>query len=262
MCSIAHDASNHLGSYHWSTIQWYFQRVPVIEITRLTATRDSSPTADFDGFGRLVMDELSNDVAPTVFQTFAVRCADGDDDERNEDHRNAHAKAIVQIANVAQRTCKTRVRRDEPQLGAVIYFESIALWQRFVSRLPALRHPFTNPAGNYVFVLTNATAVRPDDGDYDEDDRFCSTVANVLEQLFHKHHILNAIFVSNGGADIAHYDPFYRADDGGSIDPAMPVDMVWGAVKWSRLATVDFRCAGILGVANDFRQYPIRAALF
>lgn len=185
---------------------------------------------------------------------------------------NPQPPPILQIEDFQARVLRKRYRRDEPRLGAVVHFESLAQWEHFVTRSArANRHPFHNPAGHYVFVLTGGNL--DDDGDDAATSSWSDRVARAMYSVFHKHRILHAVFMAsrvNGAAidRIGYYDPFYRRsaamvnaskmdDDYDSTDT-----VVYGALKWTQLADIDLATFWILNLAKNFQGRPFRSAMF
>lgn len=165
---------------------------------------------------------------------------------------------ITQIYDFRSQKRRKRSRRDEPQLGAVICFGSLDEWEQFVTSTSSQTHPFHNPAGHYIFLLT--TSIPPEKQDWRE------TVARVLHLIFHKHRILHSIFVSNSQTreirdQIGYYDPFYREDATNLTDTVASIH-AWGALKWTRMQDIDLQTFWILNVAKNFDGYPFRTAMF
>lgn len=78
---------------------------------------------------------------------------------------------------------KKRVRRDEPQLGAIVYTSSINVLRDYIVRTP--RRTFENPAGNFVIIIT-LPMVEKDVG---------VVAARIMEQLWRYYRMLNVLLI-------------------------------------------------------------------
>lgn len=181
----------------------------------------------------------------------------------------ASAAPILQIEDFQARVLRKRYRRDEPRLGAVVHFESLAQWEHFVTRTAKPGdHPFHNPAGHYVFVLTGnlvdaATVTSPSTEAVAWSDR----VARAMHSVFHKHRILHAVFMAsrvNGAPfdQIGYYDPFYRRTVVNNNASTNGSDIVYGALKWTQLQDIDLTTFWILNLAKNFQGRQFRSAMF
>lgn len=75
-----------------------------------------------------------------------------------------------------------RVRRDEPELGALVYTPSATMLRDYIIRTP--RRTFSNPAGNFVIIITRPIL-----------EDVSTTVARVMEQLWRYYRMLNALLI-------------------------------------------------------------------
>lgn len=262
-----------LDDKHWHLFRWYFERVPVIELTQLVT---GNASGEHNMFHKELTQELSKgmQLSLLIWMLIIMKCIHADsltlfsvhsedydtfNDSITTDDLIQHNTTIQQIYDYRSKHPRKRFRRDEPQLGAVICFGSLTDWETFVTRTSSRKHPFHNPAGHYIFLLS--TTLSP------ESDGWRETVARVMHLIFHKHRILHSIFVSNSISNeirdqIGYYDPFYRSDNANGSPNDSSAAHSWGALKWTRLQDVDLQTFWILNLAKNFKGYPFRAAMF
>lgn len=90
---------------------------------------------------------------------------------------------VRQIFKQRGNSTRKRARRDEPELGALVYIDSLDTLKKYISGSP--RRPFHNPAGNFVIVLT--TPVQPD---------WDALASQIMANLWQAYGILHAFFIT------------------------------------------------------------------
>lgn len=90
---------------------------------------------------------------------------------------------IQQIYTKTPLIKQKRVRRDEPQLGAIVYTSSIKVLHDYIIQTP--RRTFENPAGNFVIIITMPIL----------EEEVDVVASRVLEQLWRYYRMLNVILI-------------------------------------------------------------------
>lgn len=103
--------------------------------------------------------------------------------------RSSHGRKLENIKTLVGKTTVNNaipidVRRDEPELGAIVYIESLEILERYLVGPP--RHPFRNPVGNFVIVFSKH---------FNNSDEYQLLAANVLKILWEDYRVLNAILI-------------------------------------------------------------------
>lgn len=90
---------------------------------------------------------------------------------------------IRQIYMKTPHKSEKHVRRDEPQLGAIVYTTSIKVLHDYIIRTP--RRTFENPAGNFVIIITMPIV----------EDEVDVVASRVMEQLWRYYRMLNVLLI-------------------------------------------------------------------
>lgn len=101
----------------------------------------------------------------------------------SEPKNSTEPQDIQQIYTKSPNAKQKRVRRDEPQLGAIVYTSSIKVLHDYIILTP--RRTFENPAGNFVIIITMPIIEAEVDG----------VASRVLEQLWRYYRMLNVILI-------------------------------------------------------------------
>lgn len=163
-------------------------------------------------------------------------------------HEHTLTEPINEILNNIPRQWKESARHDEPVFGAVVYFSNLASLEISMAHLDVGEHPLTSSSGHYILMMNDVMPFTN-----------CSrqTVARILQRMYDKHRIVQAIFVARIEGDATHqvgyYDPFYR----------WPTN-ARGIMKWALLENIELSLHSnwILNRGNDFDWHPFRIAIF
>lgn len=125
----------------------------------------------------------------SLVRTFSVEF-DQDEAEIAGEYRRRQFYATATEADVVRQiyinmnvTKVKRARRDEPELGALVYTTSASMLQEYIVRTP--RRTFANPAGNFVIILMRPLV----------EDLSTIVVARIMEQLWRYYRMLNALLI-------------------------------------------------------------------
>lgn len=103
--------------------------------------------------------------------------------------RTTHGRQLEHVQTLFGKTSvntllPVEVRRDEPELGAIVYIESLEIFEKYLVGPP--RHPFRNPIGNFVIIFSKH---------YDATDEYQLLAANVMKILWEDYRVLNVILI-------------------------------------------------------------------
>lgn len=103
--------------------------------------------------------------------------------------RTSHGRQLEHIKTILGKTSVNtslpiEVRREEPELGAIVYIESLEIFEKYLVGPP--RHPFRNPIGNFVIIFSKH---------YDDSDVYQLLAANVMKILWEDYRVLNVILI-------------------------------------------------------------------
>lgn len=143
----------------------------------------------FLGFNALFMTytvnhsyEESSKTSTDEFKRYGVKF-----DQRQSEHYDTELdpnQTIRQIFNVPIVATHKRVRRDEPELGGLIFSSSLKTIDKYIRGPP--RRPFHNPSGNFVIIIS-----RP----VESGDAYLT--AHILQKLWRDYRIMHLfIFAS------------------------------------------------------------------
>lgn len=166
----------------------------------------------------------------------------------SEKHHN-HYSYVRQQFNVTPEERRKQSRRDEPELGGLIFTSSLNILENYASGPP--RRPFNNPAGNYVIIINEPIIEKSG----------WSLAAHIMYILWRDYRIVNAFLILSCEPTqlIGYYDPF-EVNNETYLHPDWQDS--WGAMKWTPLHTIDRESGWIFNAANNFHGYPFIVTMF
>lgn len=93
-----------------------------------------------------------------------------------------HYSYVRQLFNVTAESRHQETRRDEPELGGLVFVNSLSTLENYIIGPP--RRPFANPAGNYVIIINEKI-----------DENGWNLAAHILYVLWRDYRILNAFLI-------------------------------------------------------------------